>query len=316
MDFITVSDLSKDIVGNISRIPKDIDVIVGVPRSCMLVANMIGLYINKPISDVESFCNERFYSSGKTKNCFGQVKKFEDIKKILLCEDSVSTGDSISRAKKKVADSFRGEVITLAAYVIPENAHIIDIWFRKIPGPRFFEWNYLHHLELRRTCFDLDGVLCVDPTWEENDNGEKYRNFILNAAPKLIPSQKIGWIVTSRLESFRVETEKWLQKQGIEYGELIMYQGSFEQRRRKNNHAEYKAKEYRRLKDALLFVESEPSQAERIRNITGKQVFCVTNVENYCPSWINRQKQMFRKRIPDSILGIPISKKAKKKKSE
>lgn len=32
---------------------------------------------------------------------------------------------------------------------------------------------------LLKTCFDLDGVFCVDPTWEENDDGEKYRKFIL-----------------------------------------------------------------------------------------------------------------------------------------
>ena len=48
---------------------------------------------------------------------------------------------------------------------------------------------------------DIDGVLCADPTPEENDDGEKYRHFLLNAPPLFIPKVTIGTLVTSRLEN-------------------------------------------------------------------------------------------------------------------
>ena len=59
---------------------------------------------------------------------------------------------------------------------------------------------------------DFDGVLCRDPTEEENDDGDKYRYFIANVEPIFKPSVEIGWIVTSRLEKYRDLTENWLKK--------------------------------------------------------------------------------------------------------
>lgn len=50
---------------------------------------------------------------------------------------------------------------------------------------------------------DIDGVLCADPTPEENDDGEKYRHFLLNTPPLFIPKVTIGTLVTSRLEKYR-----------------------------------------------------------------------------------------------------------------
>jgi hypothetical protein len=35
--------------------------------------------------------------------------------------------------------------------------------------------------------------------------------FILNAPPLFIPGSKIGTIVTSRLEKYRIQTETWLE---------------------------------------------------------------------------------------------------------
>lgn len=62
---------------------------------------------------------------------------------------------------------------------------------------------------------DIDGVLCADPTPEENDDGEKYRHFLLNTPPLFIPKVTIGTLVTSRLEKYRPETEAWLQKNHV-----------------------------------------------------------------------------------------------------
>ena len=50
MNFRTVSDLTKTIMKKIDIIPSDIDLIVGIPRSGLLVANYIALLLNKPIT--------------------------------------------------------------------------------------------------------------------------------------------------------------------------------------------------------------------------------------------------------------------------
>lgn len=56
-----------------------------------------------------------------------------------------------------------------------------DIYFEIIDDDRMFEWNYLHNKQLENACFDIDGVLCVDPTVDICQNEKSYLNFITNA---------------------------------------------------------------------------------------------------------------------------------------
>lgn len=80
----------------------------------------------------------------------------------------------------------------------------------------------MHHAFLERSCIDLDGILCKDPTNDENDDGQNYRHFLINVEPLLRPSVEIGWIVTRRLEKYRKLTEEWLRKHSIKYKNLVM----------------------------------------------------------------------------------------------
>ena len=145
---------------------------------------------------------------------------------------------------------------------------------------RVFQWNYLNHVFLKEAAFDIDGVLCVDPTREENDDGPKYKNFILNARPLFIPKHKIPYIITSRLEQYRPETEEWLRKNNVQYDHLIMLSGyTAEERRKLNLHARFKAAQYSRLPDIGLFIESDRNQAEEIARLTGKLCFCASTDE-------------------------------------
>lgn len=57
MNFRTINDLNNLISKNLDKIPKDIDLIVGVPRSGLFVANLIALYLNLPLTDFDSFLN-------------------------------------------------------------------------------------------------------------------------------------------------------------------------------------------------------------------------------------------------------------------
>ena len=275
VNFVTLDMLNKLLIQNLHRIPHDIDVVVGVPRSGLLLANMISCYLNKPLTDVAGVIAGRLFDAGFTKNKSDWVRDFSTVKKILVVEDSVSSGNSIMQVRRRLA-LVNVEKIYLAALVEPHAVSTVDLFFAVVPQPRIFEWNFMHHNLLNLACVDFDGVLCQDPTPEQNDDGDKYRNFILNAAPKFLPSRPIGWIVTARLQKYAPETKTWLQKNNVRYGNLIMLNlDSAEQRRALGVHADFKAQVYSSIKEAILFIESDWQQAQTIAQLSGKDVFCV-----------------------------------------
>lgn len=282
MNYKSFADLGNLIGENISKIPSDIDLVVGVPRSGLLVANMISVLMNKPLTDFEGYLSNRLISCGKTKNTEFMPTDCKSFKKVLIVEDSVASGLSINSCKERLSSIQDVTFIYLAAFIEPDKEDLIDIYFEKVPQPRVFEWNIFHHkFIIPLSCFDIDGVLCEDPTKEQNDDGEKYINFIKTAKPKHIPTVKIGKIVTSRLEKYRSETEEWLKNNGVEYGELVMLNATAEERVKNNLHASFKASIYKQSKESFLFIESEIHQAIEINRLTNKPVYCTENNHLY-----------------------------------
>lgn len=307
MNFKTITDLNSCINLNLSRIPKNIDLVVGVPRSGMIAAYLIALYLNLPCVDVDGMLRNDEIVCGNTKRRHSWINVCSDAKNILIVEDSTNTGQSILEIKEKlVGTGYENKVTYLAVYACNPGINQVDYYFEYIEPPRMFEWNYMHHDYLINACFDIDGVLCEDPTAEQNDDGEKYKKFIRNAEPRFIPTKKIGTLVTSRLEKYREDTEWWLNENGIEYDRLIMMQyATKEERIARGNHGEFKGENYKKIKSASLFVESDPMQAEVIAKISGKMVYCVGNQQVYDESirvkCVQKTKKSIRK-IVKSIL--------------
>lgn len=300
MEFKTFYDLNNDLISNFSSIPHDVDLIIGIPRSGLILANLIAVYLNLPLTDLNSFLEGKIYNAGGTKNKKGWVQEFSQVKKALIVEDSVCTGLSINKAKAQISKlNSKIRMVYLAAYITKDAKDKVDLYFKVVSYPRLFEWNYLHQPQiLEKSCFDIDGVLCVDPTVEQNDDGSKYLDFILNAPVKFLPSHKIGWLVTSRLEKYRTPTETWLKKNNVQYGKLIMMNlPSAEERQKLKNHAVYKANIYKNIKEAQIFVESEKRQALEISSLTKKQVFCIENQKYYSESKWHKISNTFSSKI-------------------
>ena len=276
MYYRNVSDLNKIILKRLSIIPRDFDLIVGIPRSGMLPANLLALYLNKPYTDINSFLNGHIYKAGAR----GQFFDIKDFKKILIVDDSIASGSAILKCKESLKDLASNFSISYCAiYVIPGKENLVDYYFEIVPLPRYFQWNILNHTTLEKACFDIDGVLCVDPLPEQNDDGEKYIDFILHAQPLFIPGSRIGTIVTSRLEKYRSQTETWLKANNVKYNQLVLLDlPDMEARMKANCHAEHKAKTYM-SKSYILFIESSLSQAIEINRITKKPVLCTENFE-------------------------------------
>jgi uncharacterized HAD superfamily protein/hypoxanthine phosphoribosyltransferase len=276
MNFRNIADMNQIILRRLHILPRDFDLIVGIPRSGMLPANLLALYLNKPYTDIHSFKNGHIYKAGERSQFFDS----KDFKKILIVDDSIASGSAMTKSKELLKEVDPGfELSFCAVYIIPGKEQMVDYFFEIVPLPRYFQWNIFNHTTLDKACFDIDGVLCVDPLPEQNDDGAKYTDFVLNATPLYIPGSRIGTLVTSRLEKYRKETEHWLEKNNVKYNKLVMLDlPDMKARQRANNHARHKAESYKEP-EYNLFVESSLSQALEINRITGKPVFCTENFE-------------------------------------
>lgn len=325
MKYRGLNDLSQLSSRFASRVPNDVELIVGIPRSGMLVASIIALKLNLPLTDLYSFLRNDDLKKGNTRAYkHDQLVKPHEARTILLVDDSLSTGNSMRAACDQVKAIYGGTVVTMAAFVERHNRHQVDLYFEEVEQPRVFEWNIMHHPLLAHACLDIDGVLCVDPTAEENDDGPGYLDFLCNTRPLFIPSVKVAHLVTSRLEKYRPETERWLHKHGVQYGQLHMLDlPSAEERRRLNMHHKFKAEVFGKDPAARLFIESEVNQALEITRLTGKPVYCIETNEMYLPGQLpnlkadivrkshslkrrvlNRVKSRISRWLPDS----PVSK--------
>jgi uncharacterized HAD superfamily protein/adenine/guanine phosphoribosyltransferase-like PRPP-binding protein len=283
MHYRSISDMNDAIVRNLHRLPRDIDLVVGVPRSGILAATLLSLTANIPMTDLDSFLAGKIYTSGATKRRAALDRQASDMRKILVIDDSVSGGAAMLAARSRVeAAGIKADFTFAAVFGLLPQHEETDIVLEVVPHPRMFQWNFMHHKFLGQCCVDIDGVLCLDPTEAENDDGPAYETFLSEALPLFGPTRKIGWLVTSRLEKYRALTEAWLAKHGIEYDRLIMLDlPSKAERQRLGVHGSFKADFYRKS-DAILFIESEHQQAVKIAKLSGKPVLCVeTHLVSY-----------------------------------
>lgn len=288
MNYRSLNHLSKLSTECAGKIPNDIDLVVGIPRSGMLVASIIALKQNLPLTDLYSFLRNDDLKKGNTRTYkHAEMVKPQDARKILLVDDSISSAKSMFAAQEQARAVYPGAVVTMAVFAERHNRHLVDIHLELVEQPRVFEWNIMHHEFLTHACLDIDGVLCLDPTMDQNDDGPKYRDFLACTRPLFIPSVKVAHLVTSRLEKYRAETEEWLERNGVQYGELHMLDlPTAEERRRLNIHPKFKAEVYAKQPLTRLFVESEEKQAIEIMKLSGKPVYCIETNEMYVPGQV------------------------------
>lgn len=289
MNYRTVADINADTHRLAKDLPQDIDLVVGIPRSGLLAANLLCLHLDVPMTDVESLCSGRILDSGS--RCVDE-QSLEELDSVVVVDDSVLTGNQMTETRRRLEEyDFPFDLHYSAVYISSRGHQHVDYWSEVVHSPRIFEWNILHHTRLDEFCVDIDGVLCRDPTSEENDDGENYREFLTEVEPNVVPSQEIGWLVTARLEKYRPETEVWLDEHGIDYDTLVMMDvPDMETRRERGNHGQFKADVYEST-GASLFIESSHGQAEEICATANKPVFCYGTNEMLEPGLVGRSYQ-------------------------
>jgi len=174
------------------------------------------------------------------------------------------------------------KILTAAIYAHPQTLGLLDFAACSYAGPHYLEWNLFNTVHLDPTYHsgtgtDLDGILCRDFTAEEDDDGPRYLAAMRTMLPLHRPDRlPVPLIATARLERYRAETEAWLRRSGIRWQRLVM--GPWATRAERD--AGYPANVIARKVDAIqaasvgLFIESDPHQAQAIRQGAGIPVLC------------------------------------------
>lgn len=120
--------------------------------------------LNVHCIDFSAFIRNEKLSKGITRDVGKNIVHAQDAGKVLIIDDSVLSGKSMLEALSKIPSSFQGEIITATVYSCSKKHHAVDVVFTHLEPPRVFEWNLYHHPIISDSCFDIDGVLCYDPT--------------------------------------------------------------------------------------------------------------------------------------------------------
>ena len=285
MKYVTLDDLNKTIRKNLYKIPHDIDFVIGVPRSGMIAASILSEFLNVPLIDINSFILGVSPSGGDRLNLIKQEKT----NKVLVIDDTTFSGKSMKAVKGKLKDMSYDFIYSVVYLEGDAGSKEIDFYLEDMrhedkgwENIYLYEWCLFNHYPhiMCKIMFDLDGVFCVDPTQDSDE--EKYIEYIKNAVPLFTPKVNIGKIVTYRCNKYRAITEEWLHNNGIHYYALWMVNASnyIERHCIAPSSAQYKAAVYKN-DDCQLFVESNDWQAQQIHKLSGKPVLCVESNKLY-----------------------------------
>ena len=90
MNFKSFNNLAEDIKKNLYKIHlEDYDLVVGIPRSGMIPAYMIGLYLNLLVTDLEGFIKNQSLKKPSVRNLKKLINRPHDARKVLLIDDSI-----------------------------------------------------------------------------------------------------------------------------------------------------------------------------------------------------------------------------------
>ena len=299
LNYRSYTQLHEDIRQWALQLPKGIELVAGIPKSGLLVANILCMHLQLPMADLEGFLAGRIFPSGERLKDIDAATFLNTPRTVLVVDDSVDSGTQMERARSRIAEMHLQHKIMYGALYAStlEQMHRLDYSLVHLPQPRFFEWNLFHTTLIQNSCIDIDGVLCRDPLDDENDDGEQYIKFIRTVQPLVIPSVPIGWLVTCRLEKYRAATVDWLQSHGIRYNQLLMmdYQTK-EQRQQEGAYASFKAGIYKTT-GAALFIESSGQQAGQIATLAGKVVYCTESSTLFQPSFPDRVKERIKEEV-------------------
>jgi hypothetical protein len=273
VNFRSVNDLFSTVRKQQHMLPRDIDLVVGVPRSGLLAATAVSLLLNRPLSDLNSFLEGRVYGGFSRRPGAHLDQGSSNLNSVLIIDDSIKVGWTMREVKARILKSDNKYRLTYAAvFGLRESHPEVDLVLETCSEPRMFEWNVLNHPHLGITCVDLD-VLCIGDNGGQCITESNSRNLSMPLVARHIPHYIINSIVTTRPEKHRTQMVEWLEAHKIQYNHLYMLDlPSPVAGRVSQIHAEFKAEIFSSKKNCELFIEYDTAQASVIRKLSGKNV--------------------------------------------
>jgi orotate phosphoribosyltransferase len=294
MNFRSIAQLSDQLLAWSRELPADIEVVAGVPRSGLLAANLLGLYLHRPITDVDGLVAGRCFSSGtywrQVAHENGNASNEAFLSRprtVLVLDDSLLSGRSMREVRAYIdAAGLPHRILYGAVYVAPLQCEAVDLYCEVVNEPRVFEWNVMRGMILGKFCISLDGVLCRSPTAGQQANAHAYEEFVADAKPLFVPPAEIGWVVADRPAALREETESWLRRHGYRYRNLVMLDVPRDETQGGASLVSTCKADVYRSTDALLFIESSFRQAVEISRMAGRHVLCTASMQLIHPGTV------------------------------
>jgi len=276
--FLNHRDTALALINGRHKLPRQIDLVVGIPRSGMIPASMLATQLNVPLVDVDGFLEGRIFRHGSTKRAPATDLALSEERTVVIMDDMIGSGRAFRELKAAIAErKLKGRIFYCAVWGTVRSHPDIDCVLETVSAEPVFPWNLMHHGVLAQSCVDIDGVLCANPQGHESFEGRAYDQFLESAISLHRTSGKIGWLVTSRLEKHRKVTEDWLARHEVDYEQLVM--ASPED---KTDSPTYKARVYRET-GARMFIESEEADAAIIAKLSGRPVICIGSLAMIYP---------------------------------
>jgi orotate phosphoribosyltransferase len=250
--------------------PATYDLIVGIPRSGLMIASMIATRLGKPLATPEMASNGQYWQPSSLSE--------RPIHNALLVDDATETASSLLVAQAKINTTNPDLKITTASLIVtPESMEKVDLYFHVQKQPTIYEWNLMHLRYNLRIAFDMDGVLCED--YHGNGKEEDYITWLERARPYLLPNYEISCIITARSEKYRVQTENWLKKHEVRYRKLVMMD-VLDLASTRGKHEEHKIRAILNERPDL-FIESDRAIAKAINYELGIPVIAIDEMSIY-----------------------------------
>ena len=281
LEYFSTKRLVADTLVLSSVVPPDCVGIVGITRSGLIPASILATHLQLPLYELSLFDKIVFRRlSGGIRIVDTNLKNGP----LFVVDDTVFDGHSMLLAKEYMKDK---QAILSAVYVRPDKTDLVDYYVRDVSAPHFMEWNLYNSQYVcgfpniprysGGIAFDFDGILCHDPISPNTDRSPNL-DWLINAKPtSFIPRlNKIPLIITLRLERWREESEKWLNKYKISWDKLEMAKfETVEERDVKlpNIIIEHKAEIFTKS-NCFMMIESDPRQAQLIHSYSKKPVLC------------------------------------------
>lgn len=263
INWVSYQELFNWTVNWAHKLPRNYDVVIGVPRAGMIIAGIISLEHNKPLATVDSLIQGKVWLPE-------ELTMPDSLRTVLLVDDTIGRGKAMQPIIQQLKEH-NYKVITGSLICSGKRPD----YFYKYLLPSTLEWDCADRGSFdMKIATDMDGILCEDCPPELDTDDNKYLQWLNTALPLIIPQCTLNVIISDRLEKYRVATEAWLNHYGIKYNHLELC--SFSKVERDSRRGQHKIGVLLRIQPDVM-LESNPELARLLQRSTGITTICPWN---------------------------------------